>query len=1080
MRRGATANDTQQMDPGDTGTMKPVTPENDTDEDALFRELASENGEAHHDNPAAEEGEVAMETPPRRNKAKWLIAGMVAAVACVVIGVAWVVFRTDAQSEAERFRKGMGYYAAGQNEKAASIFSGLAADFPDSDSKETYEFLYEFSDLRARIFNFKQGNNPAENIKALADWLKNQSKNPTFAKYKDDVGKTYAELLDRRFEAAERDLNQADSDVIDQELEDAAPYVPDERVKALRDKLGDIRVAIARKLLREELIKELKALLDKPRNDMDERAEGRIAEARPELPGIDKDAEIQKLLKEILEARRRLVVWREADVPLERAAEDGEPALWVCTHLDGREAPAAPGRIVFALARGVLYALDQGTGQVRWATRVGVDTTTLPVRITALDAELALVLSSDTNTLTVREVRTGKPRWQLRLSAPCLGRPLVVGPKAYLPTYDGRVYEIDLNAGRQVGWFELGKPLSLGGCLQEGTNLLYFPADERYVFVLDVVARKCLAMLRSEHPAGSLRSEPVVISRFDQRRDRNLEETAFPDYLILSQASGLDSMKLRVFPLPIAAGEGKPTVLGPEPEVPGWSWFPPLQNCERIVQVTDEGVLGLVGINQFRNQDKDLFLEMKYPIPPDKKDEGKGRAQVVHVSEDDVWVLARGGLRLWHFDRYGPNLLPLWQQPLRLGSPLHAAQVDEGRAMVLVTQSPQEPICKITAISPAADRDTGEVRWQKQLGVLCRGEPVTLGDKVLLLDQSGGLFQFNPKEHAGGNGWESAGQRVVPPLAAAPRGPYLLPAEDGKAVDLVALSPLGRLVVRRYEPGKKIELHSYGSFGLPSSPPARLSKGLVLAMEKDGLLVFLPADGKGAGDRGQEWRAPHADRDVPGFVTALGGDEFVSTDGSRGMTRRRWSGGRDFEEKTSSEDLSARIVTPPLVLPPAKNGDIRLCAADANGVLTLWSDTAAGGKGQKWKRETSWQLQGRITAGPFPLGKHIGCIVDRRRLVCIDLAKDDNFAWQYQDERHVIVGTPHVANGELLLALQSGTFVALDATTGQPKAPGYRLKANVAPMATPVPFGNGRFLAPLSDGTLMILRYERCLENPKR
>ena len=282
----------------------------------------------------------------------------------------------------------------------------------------------------------------------------------------------------------------------------------------------------------------------------------------------------------------------------------------------------APGRIVFALARGVLYALDQGSGHVRWATRVGVDTTTLPVRITprAAAPELVLVLSSDTNTLTVRDVQTGKAIGRHRLSAPCLGRPLVIGPKAYLPTYDGRVYEIDLGAGTQVGWFELGKPLSIGGSRQEGTNLLYFPADERYVFIIDVAERKCPAMLLSDHPAGSLRSEPVIISRADQRRDRHLEESAFPDYLVLSQAAGLDSMKLRVFPLPIKPGVGKPATLGPEPEVPGWSWFPPFQNCERIVQVTDEGVVGLIGINQFRNQDKDLFLEMKYQIP-----RGKGR-----------------------------------------------------------------------------------------------------------------------------------------------------------------------------------------------------------------------------------------------------------------------------------------------------------------------------------------------------------------------------------------------------------------------------------------------------------------------
>src|SRR5262249_35820288 len=109
------------------------------------------------------------------------------------------------------------------------------------------------------------------------------------------------------------------------------------------------------------------------------------------------------------------------------------------------------------------------------------------------------------------------------------------------------------------------------------------------------------------------------------------------------------------------------------------------------------------------------------------------------------------------------------------------------------------------------------------------------------------------------------------------------------------------------------------------------------------------------------------------------------------------------------------------------------------------------------------------TSGPFRLGDHVGCIVDRRRLVCIDPAKPDNIAWQYHDAGHVIVGTPHVANGLLFVALQSGKFVALDATTGHPKGNGYHLRANVAPMAAPVPFGNGRLLAPLSDGTLMIL-----------
>src|SRR4029079_15494756 len=110
-------------------------------------------------------------------------------------------------------------------------FSGLIADFPDSENKETYEFQFEFSDLRSRVF--KQGTVPAANIAAFAPWVKNQAKNPLFAKYKDDVAETYVQLLDDRFELAERALNPQDPDNIDGELEEARPYIPPLRAKAL-------------------------------------------------------------------------------------------------------------------------------------------------------------------------------------------------------------------------------------------------------------------------------------------------------------------------------------------------------------------------------------------------------------------------------------------------------------------------------------------------------------------------------------------------------------------------------------------------------------------------------------------------------------------------------------------------------------------------------------------------------------------------------------------------------------------------------------------------------------------------------
>jgi len=147
-----------------------------------------------------------------------------------------------------------------------------------------------------------------------------------------------------------------------------------------------------------------------------------------------------------------------------------------------------------------------------------------------------------------------------------------------------------------------------------------------------------------------------------------------------------------------------------------------------------------------------------------------------------------------------------------------------------------------------------------------------------------------------------------------------------------------------------------------------------------------------------------------------------------------------------------------------------VCIADAHGTLTLLSDTPAGGKG--WKPVRTWPLKGRITAGPFLRGSHVGCILDRRRLVWIDPTKD-GVAWEFHDGNSVMVGTPPMLKDELIVALQSGKFVALDPATGKSAGPGYRLKANVAPLAAPVPFGKSRLLAPLSDGTLMILTHEQ-------
>ena len=55
-------------------------------------------------------------------------------------------------------------------------------------------------------------------------------------------------------------------------------------------------------------------------------------------------------------------------------------------------------------------------------------------------------------------------------------------------------------------------------------------------------------------------------------------------------------------------------------------------------------------------------------------------------------------------------------------------------------------------------------------------------------------------------------------------------------------------------------------------------------------------------------------------------------------------------------------------------------------------------------------MPGKITAGPFERGGKIGCIVDRKQLVWIDLEKKEPI-WQYTFAD--IVGEPNLIDSEL-------------------------------------------------------------------
>jgi outer membrane protein assembly factor BamB len=205
-------------------------------------------------------------------------------------------------------------------------------------------------------------------------------------------------------------------------------------------------------------------------------------------------------------------------------------------------------------------------------------------------------------------------------------------------------------------------------------------------------------------------------------------------------------------------------------------------------------------------------------------------------------------------------------------------------------------------------------------------------------------------------------------------------------------------------------------------------------------------------------------------VVFLRADEFLSTDGSRGLRRWSWrSGPNELAKLEKTIELPARLIAAPVVLPG--DGGSRVCVADVQGTVHLLQSS----DGKLLRR---WSLPGRITAGPFLRGQHLGVIVDHSHLVWLDPERAAE-AWHYETEGTGIVGQPQLVGGLLLVADQSGHFVAIDPATGKRQGSGYRLTANVAPAAAPIAFGPQEAFAPLTDGTVLMLSLQHFCKAPK-
>jgi len=1056
----------------------------------------------------------------KSNLAPIILIGMVITLVVVSGGAALYYFKTKTNDEEKLAQQAKEQYDKPLWAEAQKSYEKLVTDYP-GENTEKYRFLADLAGLQLTVRSVTNRENPKPSYEKLRAFIEARKDSPflktntntSYAHDLFDAGKKVGEDMvgytqDRVKEYAQ-DRSKAEQLARAEEMLTATGELltvldrvrsKDDQNDALTKMINEAKAALGQERHRLEVVNKIKTMLADPSDAVIEDVR-RLA--RDEKLG--EDSEVVDLIKAAENDFIRRIRY-DPDPAAPRALPPSPTAAIILAAPIGtpRAVDVGPENeppIVFlAVARGVLYALDEDTGDVLWAVRVGPDVFDPPAvgRVDLGDGptDLAVVATNVAGQPAISGyvVRTGVPRWEQPLPAPVAGPVAIVGTRAFVPLRDksGTVYVYELATGERTGRIIIGQPL--GPIVHRpGTGLLYIAGESRRVFEFDVDAGRnfgsarprCLRVLATEHALGTLRTPPVILGPPGN-------EPA-PRSLILSEAAGTEVMKLRAFvltPAPNLAPDAPP-VLEPlraaaEVLMPGWAWFPPVTDGERLAAVTDKGQFRLFGINQPGNKDTAIFpLPSPQAIPqlPAPTDDTPVPGLAVPAEDSAFWALTGGGMQKFRLSmqpRTGLSIVPVGPLTM-IGVPTQPTQFNPRHEVAcFVVRSPQSGGCRAVAVRL---RD-GELLWQRQLGVVSSVDPSLTESGALLVDTDGGAVSIPP-----GGAAEARGVTLAPPTwslsspPAAVSGTTAVAATvDGTTVFTVTPTRTGdvtRWVIRRVVGGKVDHSGSVIAPGPLAGRPVVLDKSLVLPVADGTVYRLVLGDGRLVADsliRGPQWRIDRNLSTPVCYITVTGEDEFVTSDGGRRMTRWTWPTGKAWGEGGGRWEVREKIAAPPLLLPSTGGRPARLLVADTTGGVWLYG-VRGGEPIRQWLPGRTASLpSGKIagfTARVDAAGRYMVVFtVDQKRLVCINADQDD-LRWaagNWEDSR--VVGLPQpVGADRWLLTDLAGRVAIFDGESGLSVATKEVGLPGAVPEAAAVMVGEGRAIVPLSDGSVSVVEF---------
>jgi hypothetical protein len=504
-----------------------------------------------------------------------------------------------------------------------------------------------------------------------------------------------------------------------------------------------------------------------------------------------------------------------------------------------------------------------------------------------------------------------------------------------------------------------------------------------------------------------------------------------------------------------------------------------------VVLATDAGAFVAFGVNQVGNADAPLFT-LPAPKPAGEQD-AVARSQVVAVQADSYWAVLGGQLvrlRTAIDPVHGMRIIPQGAgRPI--GEPVNRPQVRPEMDLGVVIARPAGS-ANVQAVG--FDLSTGQVRWQRRLGVTPAGPPIASADgPCVVADEDGGVYTVAPSTDPAGTG--TAAEMVARPFADLAGRAMVVGSSDGRTAWVLApeADDRGRrLRVRCVTDGKLTTDTVVPLADELAGRPVALGESVLIPVANGYVYRFTPGDTKLM--VGPLWRGGASDEKLECFLTPVGTDDFLVTDGGSRFLRWRWPVGMKHEKAGGYWQTREPIAVSPVAVGPSDRpqfltldvtGMAFLFDADKPGTVPVrrW---LGGGDKPKAKDGQAAAEQTDEDKPTIPPGKPTGTpiaitvgdrtlvvySIDRKHLVALDPAQADP-VWVRRDLAPPAAGALvgwNVSGDRLIVTDQTGLVVVLDAATGKELVRSPAPPAGTIAVAPGVPLGTGAMVV-LADGS---------------